>query len=419
MAKFVLAGKADCPYYAKAELLADKLQGSLPDFRIRKICLMPDEWEDWLENTCKRNGWKHLESPLIWRELVVQGGKGMLLGGFSDFMKHCQDYYGVTSDMPWDEMMSIAAENLEAKMKLVEEERQRASLITPTFHIWITGALNPTCHFLIPNVTAEVFPHISAISLHLLDLEGTEEELKGLKMEMEDLALPLLHQVSIHTDMKEAFGGAEVIVMLDESWSDAEEEEKKKKVKRVSDRYREYGQLIDTLAKKEVKVIVSGDSLVNLRCSLLLDNAPSIDSHQFVTMATQLENEAKAIIAKQLKVKTSDVTDVVVWGNISGSFYVDLQRAKVFNFEGTIIGPDWFSLPVQNFLNKKWIEKAFQDLVQRQRAAVASKTCRAAAMTTANGILSVLKAWSGLCGPDEVFSLGVLCKGEYHLPVKF
>lgn len=53
-----------------------------------------------------------------------------------------------------------------------------------------------------------------------------------------------------------------------------------------------------------------------------------------------------------------------------------------------------------------------QDLVRRQRAAVASKTCRAAAMADANGILSVLKAWNGSCGADEVFSLGVLCPGK-------
>lgn len=82
-------------------------------------------------------------------------------------------------------------------------------------------------------------------------------------------------------------------------------EKKKKTVKAISDRYMEYGQLIDTRANKEVKVIVSGDSFAHLRCSLLLDNARRIDRHQFVTTATQLENEARAVVAKKLKVKTS------------------------------------------------------------------------------------------------------------------
>uniref|UniRef100_A0A8D3A247 Malate dehydrogenase 1B, NAD (soluble) n=1 Tax=Scophthalmus maximus TaxID=52904 RepID=A0A8D3A247_SCOMX len=376
MAKFVLA----------AELLADTLQHSLPNFKIHKISILPDEWEEWLEAICKRNGWKHEESPLVWRDLVDQGGKGMLLGGLCDFIEHCQDYYNITSDMPTDVMLSIAAENLETKMNLIVEEQLRASLFKP-LHIWISSALSPTCEILIPNLfSAEVFRCV-AISLHLLDLKADKEGMQGLKMEVEDLALPLLHQ----------------------------QEQKKKQVKEISDRYTEYGRLINTRANKEVKVIVSGDSFVNLRCSLLTDNASFIDSDQFVAMATQLENEARAIIAKELRVKTSDVTDVIVWGNISGSFYIDLQRTKVFNFNGAIKGPAFFSQSLSKIVHdRKWFETSFQDLVRCQRAAVASKTCQAAAMSAANGILTILKAWNGTCSPDEVFSLGVVC--DYDFP---
>lgn len=61
---------------------------------------------------------------------------------------------------------------------------------------YLSSALSPTCQFLIPNLlSAEVFPRISTISLHLLDLGGNEEGLQWLKMETEDLALRLLHQV--------------------------------------------------------------------------------------------------------------------------------------------------------------------------------------------------------------------------------
>ncbi|XP_034006878.1 putative malate dehydrogenase 1B [Trematomus bernacchii] len=421
MAKFVLAGKTDCPHYAKAELLADSLQRCLPNFRIHKISVLPHAWKEWLEDTCTRNGWKHEQSPLVWRELVDQGGKAMLLGGFSDFLEHCQDYYSVTSDMPTDIMLSVASENLETKMNSIVEEQHRVSLIKP-LHIWLSSALSPTGHFLIPNLlSAEVFPNTSAISLHLLNLEGKEEQLQWLRMVTENLALPLLYQVTIHTDLEQAFKEADVILLQDECWSDdsdtEDEEEMKKKVKRISDRYREYGQLIDTRANREVKVIVSGDSFVNLRCSLLLDNVNLIDSNQFVTVATQLENEARAIIARKLKVRTSDVTHVIVWGNISGSFYIDLQRAKVFNYDGPIKGPAYFSQPAKNILQeRKWLETDLQELVRCQRAAVASKTCRAAPMSLANGILEVLKAWNGICGPDEIFSLGVLCPGDYNLP---
>lgn len=62
--------------------------------------------------------------------------------------------------------------------------------------LYLSSALSPTCHFLIPNLlSAEVFPNVSAISLHLLDLDGNEEGLQQQRRETEDLALRLLHQV--------------------------------------------------------------------------------------------------------------------------------------------------------------------------------------------------------------------------------
>lgn len=210
----------------------------------------------------------------------------------------------------------------------------------------------------------------------------------------------MYEQVTIHTDLELAFQEADVIILLEECWSDEldteneDEGEKKKTVKGIIDQYSEYGQLIDTRAHREVKVIVSSGSFVNLKCSLLLKYARSIDSSQFVAMATQMENEARAIMAKKLKVKTSgsyckfrhslklrhshvypvtlyhhysdarliissssglDITDVIVWGNISGSFYIDLQRAKVFNYDGAIRGPPFFSQPVLQIFHDRYV----------------------------------------------------------------
>ena len=45
MAKFVIAGKADCPYFAKSELLADDLQLNLPEFTAHKISIHPEKWQ--------------------------------------------------------------------------------------------------------------------------------------------------------------------------------------------------------------------------------------------------------------------------------------------------------------------------------------------------------------------------------------
>lgn len=109
-------------------------------------------------------------------------------------------------------------------------------------------------------------------------------------------------QVTFHTDLEEAFKEADIILFLCEP--DAENEEDKK-LKRVSERFTQYGQLIEKRANKEVKVIVSDAWFSNLRCSLLLENARSIDSNHFLSVGTQLQNEARAVVAKKLDVKTA------------------------------------------------------------------------------------------------------------------
>uniref|UniRef100_A0A8C1XEB6 Malate dehydrogenase 1B, NAD (soluble) n=1 Tax=Cyprinus carpio TaxID=7962 RepID=A0A8C1XEB6_CYPCA len=401
MAKFVLAGKADCPYYAKAELLADVLQRNLPDFHIHKICVHPSDWEKWLEDACACNGWEHSRSPVVWRELTDRGGKGLLLGGFSDFLEHAQGYYGITSDMNSDLMLKISAENRQTKELCIEEEIHRHMSLRP-LHIWISSALNPICYSLIPQLFSPgLFPGLPTFSLHLMDAGGSEEMLQGLKMETEDLALHQLHEPACE--------------------SNDVQDDKDHMVSQVAERFRCYGQLIEANAQKDVRVIIAGDSFVNLKCSLLIENTPSVDPHNFVAMTTQLEYEAKTQLFKYLIAIKSEIqfniTNVIVWGNISGSFHIDLQRAKVFRCDGAIWGPDGFSQQVMEMIyDWKWLQTDFMSLVHKHRTTISTKTNKATAISTTNGIMTILKAWNNDASPEDVFSLGVISTGQFGIP---
>lgn len=52
--------------------------------------LLPEEWEGWLQNVCSENNWTHSKSPIVWRELVERGGKGLYVGGFNEFMEYAE-----------------------------------------------------------------------------------------------------------------------------------------------------------------------------------------------------------------------------------------------------------------------------------------------------------------------------------------
>ena len=63
---------------------------------IIQVVHSPDEWPSWLQDQCSNNDWTHSTSPLIWRELLDRGGKGLYLGGLAEFEEFASHYYGIT-----------------------------------------------------------------------------------------------------------------------------------------------------------------------------------------------------------------------------------------------------------------------------------------------------------------------------------
>ncbi|XP_032549378.1 putative malate dehydrogenase 1B isoform X2 [Chiroxiphia lanceolata] len=380
MAKFVVAGKANCPYYAKAEHLADCLQATLPNFRVHKITQHPDKWEQWLHDICETNGWEHRESPIIWRELLDRGGKGQLLGGLNDFLEYAQQYYGITSMMLSKEMLDIAEENLQAHLEIVKEDEEIKSLIKP-MQIWITSASTPVCYQLIPLLAnGEVFGMTTEISIHLLDTGQFKEVLCSIVMEAEDMAFPLLRSILEHTEIEEAFIEADVIIVLD-----------------------------DVLLNLEVQ------SLENYirEATLIMTYGPSIKPENIIAVATSWESAAKATLARKLNMSTAGVKDVIVWGNITGSNYIDLSHTKLYGYDSAIWGPANFQRPLLNMIyDREWIHSEFLSA----QGSLRSRVGRCTGMLPAHAVATVLRYWYHGSPPGEIVSVGVLSEGQFCVP---
>ncbi|XP_063284825.1 putative malate dehydrogenase 1B [Pelobates fuscus] len=409
MAKFVLAGKADCPYYAKAELLADYLQKNLPYFRVHKITQHPDDWEQWLAELCENNGWKHKKSPIIWRELLDRGGKGLLIGGFNDFMEHAQDYYNVTSAMVSAQMKEIASENYETHIEIQREEEHIKNRFNP-LHVWITSASLPPCYNLIPILASgEIFGMNNEIWLHLLDSAQCMDSLSAVIMETQDLAYPLLRRVTMHTMADDIFKQANVVIVLDNAIPKVDQCPEEY-IKMVTSECAKYGALINQNADKDVKVVVAGSSYVNLKALIIASNAPSINQHNIVALPTQLEFEAKALIAKKLNTQSAAVKDVIVWGNINGINHLDLRDAKIYQYDSSVWGPPTFSRPLLNMIyDRKWLKN---NLVQEWH----ERREHRSGMSAAHCIAKVLSWWHKDSDTGEIVSLGVMSEGEFELP---
>ncbi|XP_007434194.1 putative malate dehydrogenase 1B [Python bivittatus] len=412
MAKFVLAGRADCPYYAKAELLADYLQENLPNFRIHKIIQHPDNWENWLQEICNQNGWKHKRSPIIWRELLVRGGKGLLLGGFNEFLEHAQHYYNVTSHMMTEEMFLIAKENLHNCIEIETEEEELKSLINP-LHIWVNRACSHACYHLIPLLTnGEIFGMETEVSLHLLDRSSFKEILQGVVMETQDLASPVLRSVTSHTELEEAFLDADIIILFDDILQETIPT-LEDCIHQVTNQCKIYGPLIEQNAKSNVRIIVMGKIFANLKALMLMTHAPSINPRNIVTLAMLLESEAKALLARKMQMHPAGIKNLIVWGNVSGSSFVDLSKTELYRYDSAIWGPPSFFRPLLDVLfDREWMHIEFVASL----SSLSSWGTRGLGMAPAHTIATVLRYWYQGSPPGEMVSLGVISEGQFGLP---
>ncbi|XP_006935566.1 putative malate dehydrogenase 1B isoform X1 [Felis catus] len=411
MAKFVLAGRADCPYYAKAELLADYLQKNLPNFRIHKITQHPHVWEEWLEDLCEKNKWSHRNSPIIWRELLDRGGEGLLLGGFNEFLEYAQLYYGVTSSMTTELMKIIAQENLEAHIEKELQEEVRKDLVNP-LQVWITSASVPACYSLIPIlVSGEVFGMHTEMSINLFDKEQAEEDLHLLMTETRNLVAPLLRSVSVCTRVEEAFRQAHVIIILDDS-ADREVYTLEGCIRSRLPLCRLFGHLIEKNAHDSVRVIVGGKTFVNLKTVLLMRYAPNV-AHNIIAVALGVEGQAKAMLARKLKTAPSSIKNVIVWGNISGNNYIDLRKARVYRCESAIWGPPNYSRPVLSLIfDREWVNGQFVATLKK----LTETGKQFGSILAAHSIATTLKYWYQGSPPGEIVSLGVLSEGQFGIP---
>ncbi|XP_037021811.2 putative malate dehydrogenase 1B [Artibeus jamaicensis] len=410
MAKFVLAGRADCPFYAKAELLADYLQKNLPDFQIYKITQHPHVWEEWLKDLCEKNKWNHKNSPIIWRELLDRGGKGLLLGGYNEFLEHAQLYYGVTSSMTTEMMKVVAEENLEAHIKNELEKEPQKDLTEP-LQVWIASASASACCHLIPILTSgEVFGMHTQISLTLFDKKQAEETLQILATETRHLVSPFLQSVAVCTRAEEAFRRAHVVIILDDP-ADKEIRTLEEYIRSRVPLCRLLGHLIEKNAHESVRVIVGGKTFVNLKTVLLIRYAPKV-AHNIIAVALGVEGQAKAALARKLRTTPSCIKDVIVWGNISGCGYIDLRKAKVHNYDSAVWGPPHFARPVLSLIfDSEWVNREFVATLNEWIAT--GKQFRG--ILAAHSIATTLKYWYHGSPPGEMVSLGVLSGGQFGI----
>eukprot|EP00048_Salpingoeca_helianthica_P016368 m.231915 g.231915 ORF g.231915 m.231915 type:complete len:444 (+) comp18537_c0_seq1:43-1374(+) len=395
-ANFVIAGPASCSATAKAELLADTLKLSLPNFKVKTIFLEDAKWAEWLETTCKKWDWKHASSPLVWRELGEGNTAGTYVGGEREFAKLVEQYYGVKPDPDADIAARVAANVAALPFVRARAWEGEGRMLT----IALIPATAPATYALLPHLLPPLLG-LGGVHLRLLDGPSRADPVHGVVMELEDCALAGVTQ-STHVDLT-AVDGSDVVIYLgstEESLSAAA-----------------VGGAIEAAAKKPVHVIVASASPVDDFIALVRA-APSLPKAAATVPMVLQENRARHLIAARLnqrvdvaqQINGTAVHNVVVWGS-PASGIVDIVHAHVVQYGGIVGGEE--KIPVLACLRDD--EYALTG-VQTDAAARAARPGNAA--SHAASIARHLRFL--LCGTaeGECVSMGLVTTAEsgYGLP---
>lgn len=372
-------------------------------------------FQSWLNDTCQERGWSHEKSPLVWRELIDRGGKGVFIGGANEFQEYAKGYYGIESDLVSSDMSKIAAENMQTKTEIDKEEADFKALSQPV-NICITNASSNVCYAMLDSLTrGDVLGSDVELNIRLFDRSEKKEYLEGVQMEAEDLAHGLLRGITVETNVTEAFRDCSVIILLDEILQG--EKTKEVWIKENSVHFVKYAKIIDQVAQKSVKVLLAGAGPVNFNATMMIKNAPSIPRQNFAAMSRLVENRAKSVVAERLKVNTAGVVDLIIWGNPNGEHYIDVSNSRVHGYDGSIIGPESFSVSGPEMIfDKKWLETEYLELVKGKQAKAEEAMQHPGVLSQAFAINTTMMHWCNGSPSGQMFSLGVCSNGWYGVP---
>jgi malate dehydrogenase len=270
----------------------------------------------------------------------------------------------------------------------------------------VTGAAGQIGYCLLFRIASgEMLGKSQPVILQLLEIpdEKAQKALKGVMMELDDCAFPLLHGMIPASDPMVAFKDVEVALLVG-ARPRGPGMERKDLLEANGKIFAPQGKALDAVASRKVKVLVVGNP-ANTNCLIAMKNAPSLKPTQFTAMMRLDHNRAVSHLAQKIGKPLSAVRKVTIWGNHSATQYPDVFQAEC---EGKKI---W---PMIN--DQSWLETSFIPMVQKRGAAIIEARGLSSAASAANAAMDHVRDWIDGTRPGNWVSMGVPSDGSYGIP---
>ncbi len=269
----------------------------------------------------------------------------------------------------------------------------------------VTGAAGQIGYALLFRLASgEMVGKDQPVILQLLEIpdEKAQNALKGVIMELEDCAFPLLAGIEAHSDPMQAFKDTDYALLVG-ARPRGPGMERADLLAANAQIFTAQGKALNAVASRNVKVLVVGNP-ANTNAYIAMKSAPDLPAKNFTAMLRLDHNRAASQLATKGGFKVGDIKKLTVWGNHSPSMYADYRFA-------TVDGKS-----VKDIINdQEWNANVFLPTVGKRGAAIINARGLSSAASAANAAIDHMRDWA-LGSNGEWVTMGVPSTGAYGIP---
>ncbi len=279
------------------------------------------------------------------------------------------------------------------------------SLSKSPMRVAVTGAAGQIGYSLLFRIAnGDLLGKDQPVILQLLEIpdEKAQKALKGVMMELDDCAFPLLAGMTAHSDPMTAFKDIDIGLLVG-ARPRGPGMERKDLLSANAQIFTAQGRALNAVAKKTVKVLVVGNP-ANTNAYIAMKSAPDLPKKNFTAMLRLDHNRALSQLAAKSGKPVGEIEKLVVWGNHSPTMYPDYRFA-------TIGGQS-----VKALINDDaWNKDVFLPTVGKRGAAIIDARGLSSAASAANAAIDHVRDWV-LGSNGKWVTMGIASDGSYDIP---
>ncbi len=273
----------------------------------------------------------------------------------------------------------------------------------PAMRVAVTGAAGQIGYSLLFRIAnGDMLGRDQPIILQLLDIPQAMDAVRGVVMELDDCAFPLLQDVVVTDDPKVAFKDADCALLVG-ARPRGKGMERKDLLEANGAIFTVQGQALNEVAKRDCKILVVGNP-ANTNALIAMKSAPDLPKANFTAMLRLDHNRALSQLAAKAECAVDSIEKLVVWGNHSPTMYPDYRFATTGGKSlAKLIG------------DEAWNRDTFIPTVGKRGGAIIEARGLSSAASAANAAIDHMHDWV-LGTNGKWVTMGFASNGQYGIP---